>query len=83
MFPQLEALTVALMKDEHDPLFEHGMHVEVRQRFDGRWVRGFLVETANAEGYMVRREHDQMLLPERFAPDEVRLEKRRFHFWRH
>ena len=71
------------MLNEHDDLFQHGMHVEVRQRFDGRWVRGFLVESANDEGYIVRREHDQMLLPERFASDDVRIEKRRFHFWRH
>jgi hypothetical protein len=61
----------------------HGTHIEVRQRFDGRWTRGFVVETANKDGYMVRREHDGMLLPEPFAPDEVRSEKRRLFHWPH
>jgi hypothetical protein len=69
--------------DEHDELFEHGVHVEVRQRFDRRWVRGFLVESANSDGYVVRREHDGIVLPERFSSEEVRLEKRRLQFWRH
>ncbi|MEY2469251.1 MAG: hypothetical protein QOF21_1949 [Actinomycetota bacterium] len=71
------------MTEDHDELLQHGMHVEIRQRFDRRWVRGFLVETVNAEGYEVRREHDGVLLPERFQAEDVRIEKRRFHFWRH
>jgi hypothetical protein len=64
-------------------LLAHGAHVEVRQRFDRRWVRGFLIESSNAEGYLVRREHDGMLLPERFTPEEVRHERRRIFHWPH
>ncbi len=69
--------------EDEAPVLEHGTHVEVRQRFDGRWVRGFLVETANAEGYEVRREHDGMLLPERFSAEDVRHERRRIFHWPH
>jgi hypothetical protein len=66
-----------------DQLLEHGTRVEVKSRFDGTWARGFTIETANGEGYLVRRELDQVLLPERFPADEVRIEKRGLRFWRH
>ena len=68
---------------EPDDFLEHGTKVEVRKRFDGKWARGFTVESSNREGYIVRRDHDQVLLPERFPHDEVRLEKRHIRFWRH
>ncbi|HVT77741.1 MAG TPA: hypothetical protein VHD87_11980 [Acidimicrobiales bacterium] len=68
---------------EPDGLIEHGTHVEVKSRFDGRWARGFTVEHGNGDGYTVRREHDQVILPERFPADEVRIEKRHWLFWRH
>ena len=68
---------------EPDGLIEHGTRVEVKSRFDGKWARGFTIETGNGDGYTVRREHDQVLLPERFPHDEVRIEKRHFRFWRH
>ena len=71
------------MLDSDDPLFAHGTRVEVRQRLDGKWARGFLVEHGNDDGYTVRREHDGMLLPERFPADEVRAERRTLRFWRH
>jgi hypothetical protein len=70
--------------DHDDVLLEHGEHVEVRQRFDGKWTRGFTIEHATAEGYTVRRVHDGFLLPEVFAHDEVRHERRGlFHLFRH
>jgi hypothetical protein len=69
--------------EPEDSVLEYGTKVEVRQRFDGKWARGFVVENSNAEGYTVRREHDDMVLPERFPADEVRIEKRSLRFWRH
>lgn len=70
---------------EHDDEFlEYGTKVEVRQRFDGKWSRGFLVERGNADGYVVRREHDDVLLPETFSLDDVRAERRKHKvWWRH
>ena len=71
------------MLEPDDDLLEHGTRVEVRSRFDGKWTRGFSIESGNREGYLIRREHDGMLLPERFSPEDVRIEKRHFLFWRH
>jgi len=67
--------------DEDDYLLEHGTRVEVRQRFDGRWSHGFLVENANEEGYILRREHDGKLLPERIPSGDVRHERRKRNMW--
>jgi hypothetical protein len=66
-----------------DDLLTHGTRVEVKSRFDGKWARGFTIERANDDGYTVRREHDQIVLPEHFPHDEVRIEKRSLRFWRH
>jgi hypothetical protein len=67
--------------DEDDALLEYGTRVEVRQRFDGRWSRGFLVEAADADGYLVRREYDGHVLPERIPPQDVRHERRKRNMW--
>ena len=69
------------MTDEDDFLLEHGTRVEVRQRFDGRWSHGFLVESANEDGYILRREYDGKILPDRFSPDDVRHERRKRNMW--
>jgi hypothetical protein len=74
---------LAVVIDPDDDFLEHGARVEVRQRFDGKWSKGFVVESANDEGYTVRRELDGVVLPERFPPDDVRHEKRHLLFWRH
>ena len=74
------------MSNDHDDavLLEHGEHVEVKARFDGRWTKGFQIEKSTPEGYVVRRIHDGFVLPDTFAPDEVRHERRGlFHFFRH
>jgi len=54
--------------------------VEVRSRFDGRWVSGFEVAGVAEEGYVLRRTSDGATLPSRFAAEEVRpnLNARRF-----
>jgi diguanylate cyclase (GGDEF)-like protein len=46
--------------------------VEVRERFLGRWSRGFDVETATTSGYRLRRTSDNHVLPGEFTPDLVR-----------
>jgi len=49
-----------------------GTSVEVRERFCGRWSRGFRVAEASTDAYLVRRNADQSLLPVSFASDEIR-----------
>ena len=49
-----------------------GEQVEVRCRYDGRWVDGFAVAEPVAEGYRVRRALDGLVLPDPFRPEDVR-----------
>jgi hypothetical protein len=72
---------LAAVIDPDDGLLEHGTRIEVRQRFDGKWSKGFLVESATTEGYTVRRELDGVVLPERFPVDDIRHEKRHRLLW--
>lgn len=63
-----------------------GTHVEVRNRFDARWSRGFeIVETVpsptNGARYRVRRRSDGAVLPAEFEADDLREERRRQTWW--
>jgi hypothetical protein len=58
-----------------------GTRVEVRNRLDGRWAKGFEVVAAEAGGYRLRRLSDGNELPLLFADDDVRKEKRRSGMW--
>jgi len=52
-----------------------GTHVEVRSRFDQRWVQGFeVVEPVDepAAAYRILRRSDHAVLPVLFAPEDVR-----------
>lgn len=65
---------------------EPGTRVEVRNRFDGSWARGFevadtLVTDASEVRYQLRRLSDSSILPEDFSRDELRRERRRQSFW--
>jgi hypothetical protein len=51
---------------------DRGAAVEVRNRFDGRWSRGFEVVDASDHGYRVRRLSDGRELPVHFGFDDVR-----------
>ncbi len=46
--------------------------IEVRSRFDGRWVRGFEIATGDRDRYFVRRRSDGTVLPVPFSPQDVR-----------
>ncbi|MCU1455832.1 MAG: hypothetical protein JWN46_3978 [Acidimicrobiales bacterium] len=54
------------------PFLSTGQRVEVRCRYDGRWVDGFAVAEPVAEGYRVRRALDGNVLPSSFRPEDVR-----------
>jgi len=62
-----------------------GTHVEVRQRFDARWSRGFeIAEACDADGsqqYKLRRRSDGSILPVMFDEDDLREERRRSTWW--
>lgn len=49
-----------------------GTDVEVRERFCGRWARGFEVAETASGTYVVRRTSDRTLLPVTFAHTEIR-----------
>lgn len=55
--------------------FEPGTRVEVRSRFDSGWKRGFEIDTAVADGYLIRRLSDGATLPACFGEDDLRLER--------
>lgn len=59
--------------DVRSGLFARGARVSVRNRFQGSWSDGFEVTEATEDGYRVRRESDQYLLPSRFIADDVRV----------
>ena len=64
-----------------------GTKVEVRDRFDRRWTRGFevaeTVETGEGAGYRIRRLSDGSILGDLFSRDDVRRERKRQGFWWH
>jgi hypothetical protein len=49
-----------------------GTRVEVRTRFLESWSSGFTVAHATGDGYQLRRDSDQYLLPTHFAAANVR-----------
>lgn len=59
---------------------EPGTRVEVRDTFEGKWHRGFVVEEVDGNGYRLRRSSDDSLLP--WLPKEsVRKERRNSMWW--
>lgn len=49
-----------------------GTHVEVKNRLDGRWSRGFEIAAHVNDGYRIRRTSDDTVLPTVFTTDQVR-----------
>ncbi len=60
-----------------------GTKVDVRNRYQGTWVRGFEVADVTDTGYRIRRLSDGSVLPELFIRDDVRRERKRQGFWWH
>jgi hypothetical protein len=62
-----------------------GTHVEVRNRFEAHWSRGFeIAERVDQNGapiYRVRRRSDGSILPVTFNEDDLREERRRGTWW--
>lgn len=51
-----------------------GTRVQVRNRFDGSWSRGFEVFQSRRNGYLLRRLSDRQVLPVTFDPPDLRRE---------
>jgi len=49
-----------------------GSPVSVRDRFQGKWTDGFDIAGMRGTEYVVRRLSDDSILPDTFAPDDVR-----------
>jgi hypothetical protein len=52
--------------------FASGMRVDILNPFVPSWSPGFVIDEVVADGYRVRRELDDHVLPRVFAPDEIR-----------
>jgi hypothetical protein len=74
-------MTVVTMVEPTERALTEGTDVEVRNRFDSRWTRGFVVAEVVPAGYRIRRSSDDQVLPSTFRPDEVRREHRRGQWW--
>jgi len=88
-FATLPAMTVVdaplvageYVASESDQPLQSGTPVEVRNRFDGRWARGFEIVTGDALGYRVRRLSDGHELPSVFGLNDVRPRERKRATW--
>jgi hypothetical protein len=58
-----------------------GDRVEVRNRFDERWARGFEVVEVQDGGVRIKRVSDGETLPVIFGAEEVRAERKRGSMW--
>ena len=58
-----------------------GDKVEVRARFEERWVAGIEVAGVDDDGVRIRRLSDGEELPVPFAPDDVRHEHKSTSMW--
>jgi len=57
--------------------------VDVRNRYQGTWTRGFEVAESTEAGYRIRRLSDGSVLDELFSRDDVRRQRSRQGFWWH
>ncbi len=62
-----------------------GVRVEVRNRFEAGWSRGFeiaeIIEAQHGLEFKVKRRSDGSLLPSAFSVDDLREERRRQTWW--
>jgi hypothetical protein len=60
-----------------------GTQIDVRNRYQGTWTRGFEVAEITPDGYRIRRLSDGSILSELFSRDDVRRQRSRQGFWWH
>jgi len=59
-------------RDRHAAPLRAGEWAEVRNRFNGEWSPGFVVESRQESGYLLRRLRDGALVPETLPFGDVR-----------
>jgi len=62
------------------PSLAPGTHVEVQSGLDGSWQEGFVVEEVTDSGYRLRREMDDVVLPD-LLHERVRRRRTRSTWW--
>lgn len=62
------------------PSLHPGTHVEVQSGLDGVWQTGFVVDAVTATGYRLRREMDDVVLPD-LPHQRVRRRRQRSTWW--
>ncbi len=67
--------------DERSEALAPGTRVDVRDRFQGTWSRGFVVAEVTGAGYRVERVADRTAVPGFFPHEAVRREKKRRSNW--
>ena len=73
-----------LMTPGADEPLTPGTRIEVRNRLDGRWSRGFEIVAVEDDGYRVRRMSDERVLPGLFGAADIRRPRdRRRDMWWH
>jgi hypothetical protein len=74
--------SIRIMDDSAEVVeLEIGSHVEVRDRYQGTWSRGFEISAIEENGYRIKRISDGAILPGIFSTDEVRPSRRRQGMW--
>jgi hypothetical protein len=57
---------------DRSEVISDGVAVEIRNRFENRWVHGFSIECSRPGEYQVRRHSDGHVLPAWFPADMLR-----------
>lgn len=72
---------LTLPPTDNDELLPPGTRVDVRNRLDGGWAKGFEIIDSSDRGYELRRTSDGSALPMTFGFDDVRKERRKSNNW--
>ncbi len=64
------------MDFDTDQTLPAGTSVAVFNQFSASWISGFEVATGRDDGYELRRNSDQTVLPTTFPIDDLRVEHR-------
>ena len=59
-----------------DQTLPAGTSVAVFNQFNGSWTSGFEIATGRDDGYELRRQSDQTVLPKTFPINDLRVERR-------
>jgi hypothetical protein len=74
--------SIRIMDDSAEAVeLKIGLHVEVRDRYQGTWSRGFEISAIEDNGYRIKRISDGAILPGTFSTEEIRPSRRHQGLW--